>query len=323
MSSITASVIKTETSKPINSVLVTGATGRHGGTGPLIVRLLRERDISVRAMVRRRDERCNELEKLGAKVVVADFTDYRSLLVALEGVEHAYFCYPVAEGIVEATALFAAAGREQGLAHIVNNSMGASHPHSPSRLARAQWLSEQMLDWAGFQCAHVRGGFFFENILLISEETIVREGIIENGFGAVSITWVAAEDLARVCAVALLEPSLRGIIWVTGQEVLNFGKIAAAFTDGLGRQVRFVDLSSDYEQWKRVMVENPRINPAMRDHLAGLAEKIKLNPGIPVTDTVERLTGKKPITLTEFIATHRTRLLDRFEGELCKTPNAA
>lgn len=302
-------ILTTETSQANKPVLVTGATGRHGGTGPLIVRLLREKGIPIRAMVRRRDERCDELEKLGAQIVMADFTDYRSLLAALEGVERAYFCYPVAAGIVEATVRFAAAGREQGLTHVVNNSMGASHPHSPSPLAQAQWLSEQILDWAGFQCAHLRGGFFFENILLFSEGTILKGSVIENAFGEARITWLAAEDMARVCAVALQEPNLHGVIWVTGQEIFNFEQIGAAFTEGLSRQVRFADLGNDYERWKQRMTENPRINPAMREHLVGLAKVLKSRSGIPLADTVERLTGKKPVTLTEFIASHRARLL--------------
>jgi len=290
------------------TVLVTGASGRHGGTGPLIVRKLREQNIPVRAMVRRRDERCAELEKLGADVIVADYGDYPSLLAALDGVKHAYFCYPVAAGIVEATARFAAAGRERGLAFVVNNSMGPSHSHSPSPLARAQWLSEQILEWAGFRCAHLRGGFFFENLLLLSEETILKDGLIANAFGSSPITWVASEDMARVCAAALLEPSLQGVVWVTGSETLTFPQVAEIVATGLGRTVKFEDLGTDPERWSARLAENPRTNAAMREHLLALARVLKVRPALPLTDTVRRLTGQEPIKLSEFVSAWRKRV---------------
>src|ERR1700679_2571173 len=87
-------------------ILVTGGTGRQGGTGRAVVQTLVERGFQVRALVRRIDERSELLTKLGAHVVVGDYTDYRSLLAALDGIESAYFCYPVGAGIAEAAGLF-------------------------------------------------------------------------------------------------------------------------------------------------------------------------------------------------------------------------
>ncbi|MEV8615498.1 NmrA family NAD(P)-binding protein [Amycolatopsis sp. NPDC051373] len=53
-----------------DTVLVTGATGRHGGTGAHVVRRLLESGIPVRALVRRHDERAERVAALGAEVVV-------------------------------------------------------------------------------------------------------------------------------------------------------------------------------------------------------------------------------------------------------------
>src|SRR5207245_5767350 len=56
-----------DTTSPI---FITGATGRHGGTGAHLVRRLREAGRSVRALVRRLDERTEPLQALGAEIVV-------------------------------------------------------------------------------------------------------------------------------------------------------------------------------------------------------------------------------------------------------------
>ncbi|MFG3085578.1 NmrA family NAD(P)-binding protein [Streptomyces parvulus] len=67
-------------------ILVTGATGRHGGTGGHVVNDLLARGLGIRALVRTRDERDERLASLGAHVVVGDFADHDSLLGALDGV---------------------------------------------------------------------------------------------------------------------------------------------------------------------------------------------------------------------------------------------
>ncbi|MCZ6479952.1 MAG: NAD(P)H-binding protein, partial [candidate division NC10 bacterium] len=65
-------------SKPM--ILVTGATGK---TGSQVVKQLLEKDFPVRAFVRRRDERSERLEALGAKVVLGDFLDLASVRAAM------------------------------------------------------------------------------------------------------------------------------------------------------------------------------------------------------------------------------------------------
>ena len=40
---------------------------------------------------------------MGIEVVIGDFADYTSLLAALNGIEAAYFCYPVGAGLTALT----------------------------------------------------------------------------------------------------------------------------------------------------------------------------------------------------------------------------
>jgi len=51
--------------------------------------------LDVQAMVRKTDERPEALVAKGAGVVVGDLFDIKSVRSALEGVEAAYFVYPV------------------------------------------------------------------------------------------------------------------------------------------------------------------------------------------------------------------------------------
>jgi NAD(P)-dependent dehydrogenase (short-subunit alcohol dehydrogenase family) len=66
------------------TILVTGATGNQGGTGRSVAKLLLERGLPVRALVRTLDDRAEALRKLGAEIAVGDFGNYKSLLAALK-----------------------------------------------------------------------------------------------------------------------------------------------------------------------------------------------------------------------------------------------
>ena len=129
---------RTAMTASVRPILVTGATGRMGGTGRHVAAELLKRGLPVRALVRRIDERSEALQAMGIHVVVGDFADYASLLTALESVEAAYFSYPVGAGLTEAAGLFAAAGRERDLQLVVDLSLDAAFPESPSPQGRAR-----------------------------------------------------------------------------------------------------------------------------------------------------------------------------------------
>ncbi len=99
------------TSSPI---LVTGAAGRIGGVGGLVVEALRRRGLPVRALVRREDERAEALRATGAEVVAGDLTRAADVARALEGCRRVYFGMSVSAPYLEATVTAATVARERG-----------------------------------------------------------------------------------------------------------------------------------------------------------------------------------------------------------------
>ena len=67
----------------LHPILVTGAAGRIGGVGRLVVESLPRSGLPVRALVRQDDERDDPLRAAGAEVVVADRTRARDVLRAV------------------------------------------------------------------------------------------------------------------------------------------------------------------------------------------------------------------------------------------------
>src|ERR1700736_6785906 len=163
--------------------LIVGAAGRNGATGNYAARQLLAMGLPVRAFVRQADARADELRARGAEIAVGDIRNFEVVRAALDGVQRAYFTYPIAEGLVEATATFAAAARQAGLQSMVNMSQITARPNHPSPAARQHWLAERLLDWAGIGATHLRPPFFLENLIAVAAKSIRSEGKIYLPYG--------------------------------------------------------------------------------------------------------------------------------------------
>src|SRR5258708_25420508 len=100
-------------------VLVTGATG---DTGRATVDELLARGHQVRALAHGQDERSKKLQDRRAEVVYGDLLDFGQVKTALNGVQRAYFVYPILPGIPQATAYFPQAANDAGVDSLVNMS---------------------------------------------------------------------------------------------------------------------------------------------------------------------------------------------------------
>ena len=108
-------------------ILVTGAAGNVGSVGRGVVKLLRERDLPVRALVHRLDERSQVLSEMGAELVVADLTNGADVVRALRGCKRMYFGMSISSSYLQATAIAAAGSKRNprlrdSREHLANDS---------------------------------------------------------------------------------------------------------------------------------------------------------------------------------------------------------
>lgn len=182
--------------------LVTGATG---DTGRPTVQLLREKGYRVRALARKEDQRAQNLRELGAEVMVGDMLNLNDMRKALKSVTGAYFVFPLADGLVEASVIFAQAAKEERLELIANMSQKQSRPFAHSPATTKHWLTEQVFTWSGVPTVHLRVTFFAEWLLYIAH--LIRQGRYVTPFDADSrFAPIPASDIARVI-VGTLEHS--------------------------------------------------------------------------------------------------------------------
>jgi len=285
--------------------LITGAGAGHGATGNGAVRQLLQRKLPVRAFVHRDDARANELRALGAQIVVGDLRDIETVRGAMRGVRRAYFLYPIREGLLEASTIFAVAAKEAGVEAIVNMSQISSKAEHLSPAARQHWLSEQVFDWSGIGMTHLRPTFFLENLTPFTAETIRTESKIYLPFGKGQHAPVGGEDLARVVVGVLLDPQPhRAKTYIpTGPKSFSMAGMAEVFSRVLGKPVQYVDIP--VEKWRQVLSRNPKLTPYFVEHLGRVAEAHQRGEFDGVTDVVQKIAGAPPKALDQFIQENR------------------
>jgi NAD(P)H dehydrogenase (quinone) len=182
--------------------LITGPTGH---TGREAVELLLERGHQVRAFVHQESEPSADLQHRGAEIVVGDLLDFATVRPALEGVSGAYFVYPIAPGLIEATAYFAHAAREAAVSAVVNMSQVSARREAKSHAAFNHWVAERVFDWSGLDVTHLEPTFFAEWFLIYAKS--IKDGLVQLPFGEGKHAPIAAEDQARLIASILEHPA--------------------------------------------------------------------------------------------------------------------
>ena len=221
----------------VTTILVTTA---NGDTGRPMVDYLLKAGVQVRAMVRKDDDRAQQLRDKGAEVVLGDLLTFRDVRAALDGVQRAYFNYPVGEGLVEAAVMFAQAAKEQNLELIVNMSHIQSRPCARSKATQNHWLAEQVFDWSGVPTTHLRITFFMQWLLYVAD--LIRYGRYAMPYDADSrFAPIAASDIALTAAKVFTDPGEHGgrTYTLTGPREYSHEELAAEVSRVLGKDLPY------------------------------------------------------------------------------------
>jgi uncharacterized protein YbjT (DUF2867 family) len=281
-------------------ILVVGATGR---TGQHIVDHLLAGGQAVRILTRPTSavpDRWGAVER-----APGDLDDPQSLRSALSGVQGLFVLSPMDPALdrLEGNAFEAAASA--GTGHVVKMSTTKPEAGSPIPWWRAHWRSEQALRRSELSWTILRpnGISFF----LLEHASGVREhGIFRTAAGDGRMALIDADDIGAVTARVFADPSRYAgeVLDLTGPEAVSYGDIAAVLTRVTGRLVTHVDISPEdgralllgygFRDWEAEgMVANWRMT---RDGSGGFDR---------VTDLVERVGGRRPLSVDVFLTAHR------------------
>ncbi|MGB5960235.1 MAG: SDR family oxidoreductase [Coleofasciculaceae cyanobacterium] len=215
----------------LDMYLVTGATG---GIGRRVVRLLRERDLPVRAFVRL-SSRYKELEQRGAELFIGDLRQERDIKKACKGVQYIISTHGSGGDSQEldyrANIELIDHAKENDVQHFVFISvLGADRGYEDAPTFKAKRAVEKYLQASGLNYTILRPAGLASNLLPLAEQFRQTGIYLLNGDGKNRTSIVSTDDLAQIAVDSVnVEGARNQIFPVGGPDILKREDIPRIF----------------------------------------------------------------------------------------------
>ena len=280
-------------------IIVTGATGKLGHA--VVERLLERLPAAQIGVSVRSPEKAGVFAERGVRVRRGDFEDAASLHHAFEGASQVLIVSvdSVGEAAVSRHRNAVEAAKAVGARRVLYTSHMASNPASLFAPALDHAATESILTTSGVAFTSLRNGFYMESALRVMGDALETGRLVAPEDGPVS--WTATADLAEAAALALAdEERLQGVTPpLTALEALDFTDIAAIASEVAGRPITRVTVTD--KEYKASLVAHG-VPEMYADLFLGLFEASRRGEFAAVDSTLERLLGRPPITVREFLA---------------------
>jgi uncharacterized protein YbjT (DUF2867 family) len=272
--------------------LITGATGN---VGSLVVQELVEKGERPRLFVR---DVAKARERFGERVeiVTGDLANGAALAEAFLGVER-LFLVNSGSDLAARDHLAASVARRVGVQHIVKlSTMDVRQQSVGTGVWHAQGEAAIRASGVGFTFVQPSG--FMVNALAWAS-AIKIQGVVSSCTGRGGIAFIHPLDIAAIATVALTTDRFDGqSLPITGPEALSYAEMVAKIGVMIGRPVVCAAVSEEEERqrWKARGESQESI-----DYHLSIFRAIREGRLADVTDTVERILGRRPITFDQWV----------------------
>jgi uncharacterized protein YbjT (DUF2867 family) len=276
------------------TILITGATGN---VGLEVVKGLVAAGANVRAAATN-PERARTALPPGVEIVRFDFTDPETFQAALEGVQRVFLVRPPQMSNARAFKPFLEALRVAGVNQVVFLSLLGAEKN---RVVPHRGIEDAILG-LGLPHVFLRPSFFMQNLSGEHREDIRLHDRIAVPAGNGATSFIDARDIAAVAAHSLISGEVGIAHDLTGSEALTYAQVVELFTEVLGRRIRYTHPNvvqfalserSHGVPWGFIAV------------MIGIYSVARFGAAGRVTDDVQRILGRQPITMRRFIEDYR------------------
>jgi uncharacterized protein YbjT (DUF2867 family) len=295
-------------SKNSSTILVTGATGTVGSE---VLKQLSSITpaIKIKAAIHSIENLKRVKENDAAARVEPVLFDYQkpeTLREALRSVDKLFLLTPETPIAAELASNAVSEAKKAGIRHIVKQSVQAADSTAAATIVstiRLHGQAEKIIEESGIPYTFLRPGEFMQNFIRWYSETIKEQGAFYLPAGDTKVGFVDVRDIAAVAVKALTDEEddengkhKNKAYTITGPEELSYYQVAEILSNATGRKIDYVNISE--EEARRAMKDM-----GISDWLInGVIEVIELyRNSIPqLSSAVEEVTGKKPISFSQF-----------------------
>ena len=288
----------TNSNRNSETYLLAGATGNVGSE-------MVERLLATGRKTRVFTRNANKVSRWGNRVEVAigDFQKPDTFARAIEGIDAVYLMHQSPDQ--EEFGRLIAGATQSGQSRIVFlSSLAASE--AGLQIGRLHQQKEDIISESGLQAKFIRPGGFMSNAYQWIR-TIQAEGVVYNPMADAKFPPIAPEDIASVAFTALVDPELPGKVFeLTGGELLSVPEQVEILAKVLNRPIRCVEVSIETAIQNLIRAGVPA---AMAAAVGESYQAVRSGRIFPVKDTVEKVTGHKPITFDAWARAHASRFV--------------
>lgn len=266
-----------------SDILITSATGN---VGTPLIHKLHKKNIEYTAATRQADLAHENIPGI-LETVHLDFMDPGSFVPALKHKKLLFLCGPSATpGADQLLLPLVSEAKNQGVKHIV---FIASYPNVM-----------EAIEQSGMDYTFIRANFFMQNFEMYQTHDIRDKDQIFLPVGKGKAPFIHARDIGEVAAEVIADPEpYKGeTLYITGPESMDHFQAADVFSDVLDRKITFEN--PDDETYRKVMKERGKPKEYI-DAMIAVFGKIKQGKVDKVSNTVEKVLNRKPMTLKEYV----------------------
>ncbi|HKK94837.1 MAG TPA: SDR family oxidoreductase [Anaerovoracaceae bacterium] len=258
----------------------------------------------------------NELQKIGEEVVVAgtnekklidnfgedietvyfDFTDKKTFERALISVDRVFLMRPPHLGKPEDLYPFIDSMKDYNIKLTTFLSlMGVENNTIPPHRKIEKYIESK-----GIPFAHIRPGFFMQNISGLHSNEIVEKNEIFVPAGKSKTSFIDVADIGLAAAVLLHYPNkyMDTAHTITGSESLDYYQVAEILSDVTGRRIEYSN--PGFLKYRRYYIDERNLDKGYVNVTVALYFMTRMGTAKGVTDDFYNLTGKEPRTFRKF-----------------------
>ena len=276
--------------------LVTGATGNVGSE---VVNGLLEKGLKVRVYTREPAKAARWGNRV--EVAVGDFNQTDRFAQAGEGVEAIFMMNGALDGELFRQLMGIAKANGNPRVAFLSTTFAAD---PESRIGQIHRDKEAAIRAAGLCGTFVRaGGFMTNSYQWIG--SIKAQDIVYNALGTGKTAVVAQADIAAVAVAALTTPEPKEeTIEVTGSTLLSVPEQVRILSGVLGKSLKCIDVPT--EAAVQGLLRNG-VPASVAGAVGESFEAIRNGKATKVSDAVQRLTGKPPLSFEAWAQAHASR----------------
>jgi NAD(P)H dehydrogenase (quinone) len=286
----------------MEKILVTGASGHFGKTA--IKNLINKSGDSKKIYAMIRDEnKAEDLKKMGAEVLIANYNDYSSLILAFKDIDRILFISSSDlsdrdnqhKNVVNAA-------KETRVKHILYTSVLQNENIENSAIAFVNEVhikTEKWLAESGLSYAIMRNSVYMDLIPFFIGDKVIETQSIYFPAGIGKAAFALRSDMAEAAANILLQNVFSEKIYpITNPQTYSYQDVSDAISQISGKEILYTSPSS--EEYKKMLLEMG-VSQEYIFFLSSFAEAQFQGEFDLASEELKNLLGRKPVSLKEYL----------------------